>query len=161
MVSNPGDQNRENSGLPNFPFLTAPGQFPYVQNPFSGTGTRSLENFQMATPSVGYLGFSGTKYLVIFRIGQMRFSLFQMQEIRAIWVHKLVIWEIMLKYLHVLKTFHHVLEFNLILTTLTLRAATILDNRAQLCQINLLANQQIWLIQLINQYFLGYQFTLM
>ena len=60
MVSNPGDQNRENSGLPNFQFLAAPGQHSSIQNPFSATGMSSLQNFQMATPSVGYSGFSGT-----------------------------------------------------------------------------------------------------
>ena len=63
MVSNPGDQNRENSGLPNFQFLAAPGQYPSIQNPFSATGMSSLQNFQMATPSVGYSGFSGSPQL--------------------------------------------------------------------------------------------------
>ena len=60
MVSNLGDQNREKSGLPNFQFLAAPEQHPSFQNPFSATGMSSLQNFQMATPSVGYSGFSGT-----------------------------------------------------------------------------------------------------
>ena len=78
MVSNPGDQNQENSGLPNFQFLAAPGQYCSIQNPFSATRMSSLQNFQMATPSVDILDL---RNYAIFRIWQIRISLFQMQQI--------------------------------------------------------------------------------